>query len=145
VANRTFTLPNSDAHLRLYKRLYLWDKDAILREGRAFAYCDRARYGMPPYHAQLNVKMASPPLPTNVFNPGRHAMGFLRPDNPHTRYWRTMELAGSMTLARDRVLVRSRQTISVTAGDRVKAGAGVLAGQFINRDRQIRPVSPGVG
>ncbi|MFH7241809.1 MAG: hypothetical protein ACHWZW_03060 [Spirulina sp.] len=135
MANRTFTLPNSDAHLRLYKRLYLWDKEAILRLGRAFAHCDRARFGMPPYHAQLNAKLQSPPLPINVFNGGgRHAMGFFRPDNAHSRYWATMELGRSMTYARDRVMIRTRQTIPVTAGDRISSGAGILAGQFLNRD-----------
>jgi hypothetical protein len=131
-------LPSSDAHLRLYKRLYLWNKDAVLQHGRAFAYVDNARLGMPPYHAQLNVKAASPPLPLNVFNgDGRWAVGYLRPENSHQRYWDTMALARDMSLARDKILVRTRQTIPATSGMRIKAGQKLRAGQYVNRDKHV--------
>jgi hypothetical protein len=130
-------LHESDARLRLYKRLYMWNRDATLQHGRAFAYVDNARYGMPTYHAQLNCKLDSPPLPKNVFNAsGRYAMGFLRPSNSHKRYWDTMSLMGDMSFARDKVMVRSRQTIPAVAGMRIKAGT-IQAGQYVNRDRHV--------
>lgn len=131
-------LTASDAHLRLYKRLYLWDRDAALAPGFPICNLGNIRLGMPPYHAQLNIKMrGSPtPLPPTVVHAGRFCAGHLRPDSQNQLFWDTMGALKSYSLARDKILVRTASMAPAKAGQH-RAGS-LTAGQWVDRDRTLQ-------
>ena len=129
-----FCLASSNAHLRIYKRLYLWNEGAGLKPMPASAYLGDIRMGMPPYHAQLNVAMEGniSPWYQRLSRVGGHIGGFLPPVDD-TPYWNTVGAMKAYTLLRDKALVRTRQHIPATVG-RHRVGT-LKAGQFINRDK----------
>lgn len=123
-------LNRSDADLRLYRRLYLWDENATLRLRTAVSHFGDLRYGMPPYNVQLNYKMegSRSPVPMGVAHYGSMFFGEHLMENSHQEYWDTMEALASVTLARDKALVLTAQH------GPVRAGSNVLPGQHTASD-----------
>jgi len=115
----------STADLRLFRRIYLWDKDANLNLRTAISHFGDLRWGMPPYHVQLNMRMdgSLSPTPPWVAHYGSFFFGdFLPPGDRHNaplKYWDTIEALSSVTLARDKALLLTAQHWPVYAGDNV--------------------------
>lgn len=140
MTNHTYRpcLSASDAHLRLYKRLYLWDKDATLQPGYPICNFGNIRLGMPPYHAQLNIQMRGSltPLPLPVVHSGRFIGGYFRPTESAQLFWDTMGALHSYSLARDKVLVRTASRAPAASGQH--RSGDLVAGDWVDRDRTLQ-------
>lgn len=129
-------LARSTADLRIFRKLYLWNKEASLSLNQAAGHLGHMRYGMPAYHAQINVAMKgslSPVPPDLVIFSGGFFGGYLPPEGSDQKYWDTIEAFSSVTLARDKVLALTAQHTPLRAGDNVPLSLSYSVGDYIRR------------
>lgn len=120
-------LPPSSANLRIYDVIYLHDPDRVRRGARrARAFVGRIRLGMPPYHAQLSVRI---PRKRSRKTFGRFLTGFLvRSD--YSDLARARDALAVSKAVRDKILMTTRTLRPLTFGDAPRVADGVQVGEW---------------
>ncbi len=120
-----------DGELRYYRRTYLHDETVNPPSKAAPAYLGDTRLGMPPFHAQINVKMPERHSHSMHIGSDYCGTGATCARDAKTHMEPTMNALNWMRAEADKLLIKTRQRSDLRARQTVTAGT-VIAGQILD-------------
>jgi hypothetical protein len=116
----------STAPDRLYKRLYLFDPARTLEPRGMSTHLGGVRLGMPPYHAEVAVRISRRASAALV---GRYIRGYLpKADKKH--YHAVLDALKFARREADKIMIRTRTKAVAAARRTIKSGQ-IVSGQWI--------------